>query len=52
MSARPAKFLIKLLSGMPHRSGAEIGVFEGDTSVELLESLSGLEKLYCIDRWY
>lgn len=45
------KFLIKLLADRPHTVGAEIGVFEGDCSVKLLEGLPHLERLICIDPW-
>ena len=41
--------LIDLLKDRPHQYGAEIGVFEGDTSVRLMEALPGLDVLYCID---
>lgn len=43
--------LIKLLRNRPHYVGAEIGVFEGDTSVRLLEALPRLQCLFCVDPW-
>lgn len=43
--------LVKLLIDKPHAWGAEIGVFEGDSSALLLEHLPGLKKLYCVDVW-
>jgi len=41
--------LIDLLKERPHQRGAEIGVFEGDTSYRLMEALPNLEKLFCVD---
>ena len=45
------KFLIKLLADKPHINGAEIGVFEGDCAIKLLEELPNLERLTCVDMW-
>jgi predicted O-methyltransferase YrrM len=41
--------LIDLLKERPHQRGAEIGVFEGDTSCRLMEALPKIEKLFCVD---
>lgn len=46
-----AKVLIKLLRDRPHATGAEIGVFAGDTSRRLLAELPGLKMLVCVDPW-
>jgi predicted O-methyltransferase YrrM len=43
------QILVGLLQDRPHKHGAEIGVFEGDTTVKLLEHLPGLELLLCVD---
>ena len=48
---RNAKTLINLLKDRRHMVGAEIGVFEGDTSCGLLKGLPKLKKLVCIDIW-
>ncbi len=48
---RNAKTLINLLKNRDHMVGAEIGVFEGDTSCGLLQGLPKLKKLFCIDIW-
>lgn len=45
------KFLVELLKDKPHEAGAEIGVFEGECSVKLLENLPGLRMLLCVDPW-
>jgi predicted O-methyltransferase YrrM len=45
-----SNFLINLLSDRPHCYGAEIGVFEGETTYDLLSNLA-IEQLLCIDRW-
>lgn len=42
-------FLLSLLLSTTHKRGAEIGVFEGDTSVALLKHLTELEELVCVD---
>ena len=44
------KFLLKLLKWVNPKYGAEIGVFEGDSSVELLKEFEDLV-LYCVDPW-
>jgi predicted O-methyltransferase YrrM len=44
------KFLLKLFEKHNPKRGAEIGVFEGDTSVELLKAFKNLT-LYCVDPW-
>jgi len=41
--------LIDLLRTRPHAWGAEIGVFEGDTSHRLMEALPGVKHLICVD---
>lgn len=45
------KTLIKLLENRNHQMGAEIGSFKGATSKYLLDNLSGLETLICVDPW-
>jgi predicted O-methyltransferase YrrM len=49
--SRNSKILKRLLTNRPHKFGAEIGVFEGATSRELLRGLPGLERLVCVDIW-
>jgi len=49
MRERRWNILVDLLQGRPHSIGAEIGVFEGDTSTYLMRSMPGLRLLYCID---
>lgn len=44
-------FLLRLLSKEDHEIGAEIGVFEGDNSLALLDGLPGLKVLLCVDSW-
>lgn len=41
--------LVELLKNVPHKIGAEIGVFEGDTTIRLLSKLPNLERLICVD---
>lgn len=43
------KALIRLLEDREHKVGAEIGVFEGDNSISLIENLPGLMTLCCVD---
>jgi hypothetical protein len=43
--------LVRLLKNMPHKVGAEVGVFRGDTSAGLLGALPDLEQLICVDPW-
>ena len=43
------QILVDLLQARPHGAGAEIGVFEGDTTVQLLRNLRRLKVLYCVD---
>jgi len=43
--------IVELLKNRVHTTGAEIGVFEGDTSLRLLKGLPGLTRLFCIDPW-
>jgi len=43
--------LVKVLRNRPHAQGAEVGVFQGDTSAGLLAALPDLESLLCIDLW-
>jgi predicted O-methyltransferase YrrM len=45
------RILVNLLKDREHQIGAEVGVFEGDTSLKLLEGLPELCKLFCIDQW-
>jgi hypothetical protein len=40
---------VEVLLSVNHRFGAEIGVFEGDTTVALLEWLPDLKALFCVD---
>ena len=49
--SRNSRRLVRILTDRPHAQGAEVGVFQGDTSVGLLEGLPGLERLMCIDLW-
>lgn len=46
-----AKILKRLLDNRPHATGAEVGVFEGDTSGRLLRWLPGIQQLICVDIW-
>lgn len=46
-----ARILFEILKDKPHTVGAEVGVFEGDTSWRLLERLPSLETLFCVDIW-
>ena len=41
----------KFVSQLNPKIGAEVGVWEGANSIELLKKLITLEKLYCIDTW-
>ena len=41
--------MINLLRDRPHQKGAEIGVFEGDTSFRLLQALPTIQQLICVD---
>jgi len=41
--------LVDLLKDRPHATGAEIGVFEGDTTAYLLTALPGIHMLTCVD---
>ena len=43
--------LIKLLKDRPHKMGAEVGVFRGECTSQLLKKLPELEKIYCVDLW-
>lgn len=43
------QILVDLLRSRPHKYGAEIGVFEGDTTVQLMAHLPGLRMLLCVD---
>lgn len=45
------KYLVEILKKEKHYRGAEIGVFEGDTTLRLLEGLPNLRELYCVDPW-
>ena len=45
------KFLVSLLEGRPHTVGAEVGVFEGECALGLLEGLPDLKQLICVDLW-
>lgn len=49
--SRNSQILKKLLVNRGHSWGAEIGVFEGDTSRALLDALPGIERLVCVDLW-
>jgi len=49
--SRNGKILKRLLENRSHHNGAEIGVFEGDTSKVLLESFPLLKGLVCVDIW-
>ncbi len=46
-----AKFLIQFLRDRQHQVGAEIGIFEGDTTYGLLSNLEDIDTLFCIDMW-
>lgn len=41
----------ELLSKIPHRVGAELGVLRGENSISILKNLPRLELLYCVDKW-
>lgn len=41
----------EIIKKYPHKKGAELGVLTGENAVSLLNSLPGLEKLYCVDKW-
>lgn len=43
------EILVDLLKDRPHVIGAEIGVFEGDTTAHLLAHLPGINVLTCVD---
>lgn len=49
--SRNSNILKKLLINRSHKNGAEIGVFEGDTTKGLVEDLPNLERLVCVDLW-
>lgn len=49
--ARNAETLFKILKNRQHKYGAEVGVFEGDTSWRLIDMLPSLKCLFCIDIW-
>ena len=51
MGLRNYKFLVQLLAGRPHSTGAEVGVFEGECALGLLEGLPQLKTLICVDIW-
>lgn len=42
---------LEFLKEVPHKVGAEIGVYKGDNAVSLLSGLDDLELLYCVDPW-
>lgn len=46
-----AEILCKILKDRPHSIGAEVGVFQGDTSWRVLSILKDLKMLFCIDIW-
>lgn len=46
-----ARMLKRLLRDRPHKWGAEIGVFEGDTSGRLLAWMPGILLIICVDVW-
>lgn len=48
---RNARALISILKDRTHNIGAEIGVFEGDTSKRLLQALPSIALLICVDVW-
>lgn len=49
MARKRWDILLDLLMDRPHSVGAEIGVFEGDTTVRLLAGLPNLKSLICVD---
>lgn len=48
---RNAESLCKILKNRPHVFGAEVGVFQGDTSWRVLSILKNLKMLFCVDVW-
>lgn len=48
---RNALILYSILKDRSHAIGAEIGVFQGDTSLKLLSILKDLKFIFCVDVW-
>jgi len=44
-------YMVRLLSNFPHEIGAEIGVWRGTFTLNLLRGLPGIKTYHCVDIW-